>query len=135
MVYKYYNMKNIKYIALLAISIAFTACNDKKKDGLSDKAVDETVIDNTATSVVPDDVAVNQATVTGIVTEIQNGKDGYTAKIKDPDGVYYFVTVSIPNLKDPEGYREVKVNDEIIVSGEQWEMDGENHIKAESIAI
>ncbi len=130
-------MKNIKYAVLLAAIIAFTACNDKKKDGLTNNAIDTTAVDNTAIAnpEAPGGAETNFVNVTGIVTEVQNGKDGYTAKIKDPDGVYYFITVSIPNLKDPNGFREAAVNDEITVSGEQWEMEGETHIKAVTIAM
>lgn len=67
-------------------------------------------------------------TITGVVEEIQQGKDGYTAKIKTEDGVIYFVTISHANLKDHTQYRSVKVGDTIEVKGDQWDANGETHI-------
>ncbi len=130
-------MKKTAALTLLAAALAFTACNEKKTDGLNNKAVDKTAVDNTATAMpeAPEGAEIQHVTVKGSVLEIKNGKDGYTAKIKDDNGTFYFITVSRANLKDPNMYREIKVNDVIITSGEQWEMNGETHIKAITIMI
>ena len=130
-------MKRILIIAVLAVAVNVVACNDKKTDGVSNNATDVTEVDNT-TVVTPEPSAnaeTKSVTVKGIVIKVEHGKDGYTAQIKDGDGQYYFVTVSRANLAEPGDYREVNVNDEITASGEQWEMNGEVHIKAISIII
>lgn len=124
-------MKNRIIIALFT-GFAFICCGEKKTaDGLSTEAKDSTEVVNTATD--KEEVAALHTRVTGTVMEIQQGKDGVTARIKDSDGKFYSVTISIPNLKDPEQYREVKIDDVITVSGEQWEMDGNTHIKVTAL--
>lgn len=126
-------MKN-RIITALFAGFAFISCGEKKiADGLSTEAKDSTEVVNTTTE--KEEVAAPHIRVTGTVMEIQQGKDGVTARIKDSDGKFYAVTISIPNLKEPEQYREVKVDDVITVSGEQWEMDGETHIKANTLEI
>lgn len=119
-------MKRILIIAVLAVAVNVVACNDKKADS-------EVV--TTETPAMPEDAETKSVTVKGIVIKVEHGKDGYTAQIKDGDGQYYFVTVSRANLAEPGNYREVNVNDEITASGEQWEMNGEVHIKAISLII
>jgi RecJ-like exonuclease len=56
--------------------------------------------------------------VKGNVTEIERGKDGYTAKIKTGDGKTYSAVVSSVNLSGTGQYREVKIGDAIEVEGE-----------------
>ncbi|MBK0402785.1 hypothetical protein I5M27_07290 [Adhaeribacter sp. BT258] len=79
-------------------------------------------------SEVPNEPVINS--ITGVVTEIQPGKDGYTAQVKTTEQETVFVTVSRVNLKDPESYRSVKIGDTLRAIGESWEMNGENHLKA-----
>ncbi len=66
--------------------------------------------------------------ISGVVNEIQQGKDGYTAKITTANNDIYYVTISPSNLKDPAQYRSVKVGDTMTVKGEQWKKGDENHI-------
>lgn len=53
------------------------------------------------------------------VTEIVNGKDGFTATLKDNKGASYTCTISIPNLED--NYEELKVGDKVRIAGEYAE--------------
>src|SRR5690606_285328 len=108
------------------------SCGEKKTtEGLSTQPIDSTEVVNTATE--KEEVVDNQIKVTGKVTEIQQGKDGVTAKIYSVTGEQFFATISIPNLKDPAQYREVKVGDNITISGEPWEMDGNTYIKVTAL--
>ena len=68
--------------------------------------------------------------VRGKVVSIENGKDGYTAKIKTEDGKVYYVTISIPNLgrENAHQYRDVSVGEIIEVKGELWSMGDEQRI-------
>ncbi|HEX9960882.1 MAG TPA: hypothetical protein VGB00_08115 [Pyrinomonadaceae bacterium] len=61
--------------------------------------------------------------VKGSVTQIERGKDGYTAKIKTDDNKTYSAVVSSVNLGSSR-YREVKVGDSIDVEGETVSSDG-----------
>lgn len=95
-------MKNqIKgFVALLFIGLLFVACTERKK--------------------------IN--TISGVVQEIQMGKDGYTAKIETPANQIYFATISHTNLADHSQYRTVQVGDIIEVAGDEMEMAGEKRI-------
>ena len=66
--------------------------------------------------------------ISGSVDEIQQGKDGYTAKITATNGRLYYATISHSNLKNPRQYKTVKVGDTIQVKGDTWKMENEIHI-------
>jgi hypothetical protein len=67
-------------------------------------------------------------TLSGEVTAIVNGKDGYTATIKDKNGAESYATISIINLQKSNGnYKSCKVGDAITVTGEYWK-DAESKI-------
>lgn len=53
------------------------------------------------------------------VTKIQNGKDGYTATLKNETGSLYKSTISIPNLED--NYVRLSVGDKVKISGKYAE--------------
>jgi hypothetical protein len=99
-------MKNLKRISLLAILMAFVISCACMKD---------------------------KNTVTGKVESIENGKDGYTAKINTDKNEVYFATVSIVNVGGPENYKRFKEGDEVSVKGEIWKAENENHIKVTKI--
>ncbi|MFL9845150.1 hypothetical protein [Flavobacterium rhizosphaerae] len=132
--------KSISYVALLALLLSLGACNNKKTDEATPPAAQaEEAIDNTATQ--PDTTVVPQAeeatqqdariTVSGTVTEVNRGKDGYTATLKAADGKEYKATISIPNLTDPKEYRSVEKGETIKVEGEFYGDD--NMIKVEKL--
>jgi hypothetical protein len=72
-------------------------------------------------------------TIKGVVKEINNGKDGYTAKLETPDGQIIAVTISRSNLTNPKQYRTVAVGDILKVSGESWKLDGQSQITVRQI--
>lgn len=131
---KNHDIMNTKVLslALIGTALSFTACKKetpKEEDAVIEIKDTTTVITPSADSTVvttgtpaPEEVKI--ITVSGKVTEINKGKDGYTAKIYSTEGPLYSATISIPNLKDPKQYRTVKVGDMITVKGEHLE-DGE----------
>ncbi|PXY40143.1 hypothetical protein DMB65_13835 [Flavobacterium cheongpyeongense] len=72
-------------------------------------------------------------TVSGKVESIENGKDGYTAKINTAKNELYFATISIVNVGGPENFKRFKEGDEVSVKGEIWKSENENHIKVARI--
>jgi vacuolar-type H+-ATPase subunit I/STV1 len=72
-------------------------------------------------------------TIEGEVLEINQGKDGYTAKLKTNTEEIYFVTISHSNLKNPTQYKATKIGEKLKVSGELWKMNGENQITVREI--
>ncbi len=125
--------KKILSIALFSAAIAFTACNNKKET-VEETTVTE-VADTTATpaadaaeptTVVPSEHKDGDSIeVTGEVTEINKGKDGYTAKLKTADNKAYSATISIPNMTDPKQFRAVNVGDKITVKGEVTNLEAD----------
>lgn len=122
-------MKNVQNLAMLSAVIAFASCNSAKTD------VKHEVQTETATSeaLVTTEIPQETKTVEGTVLENQNGKDGYTAKIETVNKEIYYVTVSYSNLKDHTQFKTVKLGDKLKVSGEFWQMEGNNHITVREI--
>lgn len=135
-------------IAVLGAVLSFTACSEKKQEkteaatqeALDDagKALDKAgeKLDNTADRIgdkIEDAVTKEVITVTGKVTDVANGKDGYTATLEAADGNKYAATISIPNLDDPKQYRAVNEGETITVSGELIKSGGGNLIKVEKL--
>ena len=112
----------------MGAALSFTSCN-KKAEETTEPAVEEVVDTTAAAEPIVDTTATQTALpgvehkdndvveVTGKVTEINQGKDGYTAKIITADGKVYSATISIPNLDNPKQYRAVKIGDNITVKG------------------
>lgn len=100
-------------VAVVAL-LSFAACNQTKKmnstDGPSSPAVKDII------------------EVTGKVTTIANGKDGYTATIVTAENISYAATISIPNMTDPSNYRRVAVGETVTVSGELWTIQDANQV-------
>ena len=121
-------MKNKLLVFGLAISLmGATACSEKKEAVMTqDPTTAVDAVDSTAnlpvtgedTSAIEDAPATEtEITVTGEVTEINRGKDGYSATIKAADGKIYTGTISIPNMGDPKKYRNVNIGETITVTG------------------
>lgn len=121
-------MKKIAFVTFFT-ALALISCTEKKGAETPQPA------DSTAVAADNNNAASGVISVTGNILEIENGKDGYTAKIKDAEGSFYKVVLSRINLEDPSLYREATVGQQIMVTGEQWEMNGEVYIKAVSMAI
>ncbi|MFV5689866.1 hypothetical protein ACM55M_14710 [Flavobacterium sp. ZT3R25] len=73
------------------------------------------------------------ATVSGKVSAIQKGEDGYTATIENAKGRIYFGTISIPNLSNPQLFKQAEIGDTIVVKGEVWKMRKEKQITVREI--
>ncbi|MEO5911883.1 MAG: hypothetical protein ABIP95_13415 [Pelobium sp.] len=112
-------MKKI-WIPIVALMIA--SCNETKNTSSQSTG-------NIKTEFAADSLK----TAEGRVLEIQQGKDGYTAKIQSTNDAIYFITISHANLNDPKQYKTVKVGDQIMVSGESWMAEQEEHITVKEI--
>jgi hypothetical protein len=99
-------MKNLKRISLLLVLMAFVISCACMKD---------------------------KNAISGKVISIENGKDGYTAKINTDKNEVYFATISIVNLGGPEKFKRFKDGDEVSLKGEIWKTDTEKHIKVKEI--
>lgn len=121
--------KVVKSAFILSLVIAIWSCNSKKVES-------ENTNDSVKSNVeaVKDTVAVEEIskdstkTVAGKVLEINNGKDGYTAKIETKDKEIYYVTISHSNLKNHEQYKSVKVGEVLNVTGDYWKTEADNQI-------
>lgn len=108
------------------------ACGDNKNTEEGESTGKDTI---TTTMDVEDEAKEIEAvtdtviTVTGKVIGINQGKDGYTAKLRSTAGPDYYATISIPNMADPKKYRAVKEGDLITVSGEPFKVENDTYIK------
>jgi hypothetical protein len=67
--------------------------------------------------------------ISGQVTQVQAGKDGYTVKLITADSVVYFATISRANLQEnAHQYRTVTIGETLFLKGEIWKMGDETHI-------
>lgn len=58
------------------------------------------------------------STITGLITEVKQEKDGQTIRLADNKGTEYTAVISIPNLRENAGqYREFKVGERISFKG------------------
>jgi hypothetical protein len=121
-------MMNHCLILLLSMLIA-ASCNDAPKEVAPVTPVTPSPVQPPAAPVADSTIT----TVTGKVTEIKNGKDGYTAKLETEGKKVYFVTISHSNLKDPSQYRTVAIGETVSVEGESWKMGNEEQVTVRAI--
>lgn len=76
-------------------------------------------------------------TIKGLVKEIENGKDGYTAKVLSQANVLYSVTISRVNLERKyAAYKRFEVGDKVTISGDWWkDAEGKIHITASNLHL
>jgi hypothetical protein len=108
-----------KILPIAAIYFLLSACSTAKET----KSVNNNIENN---QVAKDNLETGF--ISGTVTEIQPGKDGYTAKLKTATGEIFLGTISRANLTDPITYRTVKVGEIISIKGDLWQMENQNHI-------
>lgn len=101
------------FVATVVIILAGCASFEKQNSGSTSTEVTKSEFDAT----------MDKTPVTGIVLEIQNGKDGYTAWIRTADSREFFATISRANLLQPDTYRTTKIGDTLTVIGNHWQMD------------
>ncbi len=100
-------MKQLLYIVLACICLATTVMSCKTN----------TPVDASERITLPQDQFLR-----GQVTNIEHGKDGYTAIIQATDGIIYRITASIPNCGQHGVFKTVQIGDSIHVKGEMWMM-------------
>jgi hypothetical protein len=125
-------MKNtILAISLLSMGL-LVSCTEKKETTVTETTATDTVAAPAAdtTAVVAPEAAPADITITGEVTGIENGKDGYTATLKTKEGKVYSATISIPNME--KGFKRVKEGETVTVTGEPIEMQNDILIKVKS---
>jgi hypothetical protein len=123
-------MKKVYRNLFLVLAVAgLASCNSNKKATVKENGTEVVKVRT------PEDTPESKAeekeeivSVEGKVSEINQGKDGYTAILTSEDGKVYYATISIPNLKDPKQYRAVKIGETIKVSGDSWKMEDDNYI-------
>ena len=71
--------------------------------------------------------------ILGKVVSVEFAKDGYTAKIKTDNSDVYFATISIVNVGGPQNYKQLKEGQEVLLKGEIWKTEFENHMKVDEI--
>lgn len=111
-----------KFALTLFIALSFIGCDSTKK---TPQIKDEVIVTGGSNEAEPEKVSI---TLTGKVSEINKGKDGYTASIISDDNETYFATISIPNLADPKQYRTVEIGEIITFSGEAWNMEQDKYV-------
>ena len=62
----------------------------------------------------------NQKIISGKVTFIENGKDGYTAHIKTEQKEIFHALISISNVGGMENYTRLVIGDKTTLKGETW---------------
>ena len=79
--------------------------------------------------------AVRTDFITGKITEVQMGKDGYTARLVTEEGQVYFATISRANLKENAAqYRSATVGDTLRLRGDIWQAGDETHVTVRELA-
>ena len=128
-------MKNIAKVILLSGLTIVVACDPNKKATITESGTEVVKVRTPQQDTISktEEPAAETRSVEGTVTEINNGKDGYTAKLKTADDQIYSVTISHSNLKDHTQYKQVKIGDELKVTGDYWKMGEEQQITVRQI--
>lgn len=108
-------MKQIISATLLFIGLAaLTACNNEPETKPEEKPAPA----ETMTEPKPEETEIS---VTGKITGIEKGKDGYMATLEDSTGKKFTATISIVNLQKSGGtYKTHEVGETITVKGPGW---------------
>lgn len=121
-------LSKIFFSSLLSVLLT-TSCNNAPKEAAPITPVAPSPVQPPAPQ-VPDSTI---ATVSGKVTEIKQGKDGYTARLETEGKKVYFVTVSHSNLRDHSQFRTVEIGETLTVEGESWKIGNEEQVTVRAI--
>jgi hypothetical protein len=126
---------NVQNLALLSAVITFASCESHKKSTIDDSGTEVVKVrtpsqDTLNKEAVPE---MKTKTIQGTVVDINRGKDGYTAKIETPAMTIVAATISRSNLKDPEQYKEVRIGENLNVTGDYWKLGKEDQITVREI--
>jgi len=119
---------HIQNLAMMSAVIAFASCNSAKTEAKPEIKTETAAAEVDTAAAVSEDLKTETKSVEGKVTEILNGKDGYTATIETADKEIYLVTISHSNLKDHTQFRSVKIGETIKVKGDYWKMENTSNI-------
>jgi len=128
-------MNKSAILGLVAFSIVAASCGSSGDSGTSaaqDTAGTEGIMKQDTLAAAP---VSDTMKVTGVISKIENGKDGYMATLKDPAGKEFIATISIINLQKSGGqFKRYKEGDKITVAGPGWKDDaGQDHIMVTSL--
>ncbi|RZJ70478.1 hypothetical protein [Flavobacterium sp.] len=127
---------NIQNLAMLSAVITFASCESSKKVEIKEDGTEVIEVRKPEQDTV-NKVAKPEAesrSVSGKVTKVNFGKDGYTAIVSTASGENYAVTISHSNLTDHTQYKEFKVGEELKATGDFWKnAEAENQITARKI--
>lgn len=121
-------MKKLMASAIvMAGIISFTACGSE-----STPPKEVTPAEQTVDPVQPQDTVFS---VTGKITNIENGKDGYMATVLDEKNNTYIATISAVNLQKSGGtYKTHNVGDTISINGTGWkDNEGNTYIMVKQL--
>lgn len=119
---------NIQNLAMLSAVIAFGCHSDRTGEKVNNASKTETALSEKKTITTPEIINIE-----GIVKTIFHGKDGYIANIHTNNNLIYFATISRSNLKDPQQYRQFKVNETVKLNGDHWKIDDEDQLTVREI--
>ena len=128
-------MKNIQNLAMLSAVIAFASCESHKQKTVTESGIEVTKVRTPTEDTInkTENPPMKIETVEGKVVEINQGKDGYTAKLETKQNTFFFVTISHSNLKNHEQYKSVKVGETLKVTGDSWKLGDDNQITVREI--
>ena len=128
-------MKNIQNLAMLSAVIAFASCESHKQKTVIESGIEVTKVRTPTEDTIDktENPPMKIETVEGKVVEINQGKDGYTAKLETKEKTFFFVTISHSNLKNHEQYKSVKVGETLKVTGDSWKLGDDNQITVREI--
>lgn len=108
-------MKQIIASAFVVLSLSvLAACNNQAETKQEEKPA------STETTTEPK-AEETETTVTGKITGIEKGKDGYMATLEDSTGKKFTATISMINLQKSGGtYKTHEVGETITVKGPGW---------------
>ncbi|MET0466348.1 MAG: hypothetical protein ABW007_24540 [Chitinophagaceae bacterium] len=117
-------MKKVTILGMAVVSLIVSSCESSSNPASS--ANGDTL--NTVQTVPQDTTALpsdpDTLKVTGVISKIENGKDGYMATLKDSTGKEFVATISIVNLQKSGGhFKRYKEGEKITVSGPSWKDD------------
>ncbi|MCG2616183.1 hypothetical protein LZZ85_17935 [Terrimonas sp. NA20] len=128
-------MNKVKILGLAVFASVMTSCESSSNP---ESAVNEDTIK--AEQTLQQDTTSAQSKsdtlkVTGVISKIENGKDGYMATLKDSTGKEFVATISIINLQKSGGqFKRYKEGEKITVAGPSWKDDANlEHITVTNI--
>lgn len=118
--------KTVVFVTLISLMSCMNKTNQKEE------TQNEVVVKSDTISTESSKEEI-QKTVEGVVTNISQGKDGYTATLETASKEVYFVTISHSNLANHDQYKTVKVGENLKVTGDFWQMEDKNQITVRAI--